>query len=246
MTERLLDAGANPTVPCSVTIVGSEEVQNVVLTDGSSTEPLGTVSNPVNIVPTGPIQVTNDSGPLEIYGSVEVSSIVPGTGSTNLAKAEDAGHASGDVGVQILGVRNDSLATTLSSANGDYTPLAVAGTGQLYTALRVSDTLSPVRAEDDPFGAFQAVMMGGTQRQNTPTEQTGNDGDIQPLKSDSVGNLWVAATSLPLPSGAATAALQLPDGHNVTIDNSATLVLRLFYIFQLLALAKTLQKMAGV
>lgn len=31
----------------------------------------------------------------------------------------------------------------------------------------------------------------------------------------------VSAASLPLPTGAATSALQLPDGHNVTVDNAA-------------------------
>ncbi len=40
------------------------------------------------------------------------------------------------------------------------------------------------------------------------------------------GTFWqttqpISAVSLPLPSGAATSALQLPDGHNVTVDNAA-------------------------
>lgn len=35
------------------------------------------------------------------------------------------------------------------------------------------------------------------------------------------GTVAISAASLPLPTGAATAALQLPDGHNVTVDNAA-------------------------
>lgn len=43
-----------------------------------------------------------------------------------------------------------------------------------------------------------------------------NDGDV------ASGNpVPVSAGALPLPTGAATAALQLPDSHNVTVDNAA-------------------------
>jgi hypothetical protein len=37
---------------------------------------------------------------------------------------------------------------------------------------------------------------------------------------DNGGSLTVDAAALPLPAGAATSALQLPDGHNVTVDNA--------------------------
>lgn len=40
-------------------------------------------------------------------------------------------------------------------------------------------------------------------------------------KTDGSGNLLISALSLPLPAGAATSALQLADGHNVTIDNAS-------------------------
>jgi hypothetical protein len=49
-----------------------------------------------------------------------------------LCKAEDAVHASGDVGVMALGVRTDTPAS-LGSATGDYTPLAVGALGQQWT-----------------------------------------------------------------------------------------------------------------
>lgn len=54
-------------------------------------------------------------------GDVDVTSVVPGTGATNLGKAEDAAHASGDVGVMVLGVRNDADASF--GADLDYTPI---------------------------------------------------------------------------------------------------------------------------
>ena len=56
-------------------------------------------------------------------GTVGVTSVVPGTGATNLGKAEDAAHSSGDVGVMSLAVRNDTLAA-LAGTEGDYAPVS--------------------------------------------------------------------------------------------------------------------------
>jgi len=50
---------------------------------------------------------------------VSIESVTPGTGATNLGKAEDEVHTSGDVGVFALGVRADTLAD-VSGATGDY------------------------------------------------------------------------------------------------------------------------------
>ena len=61
-----------------------------------------------------------------------VSAVIAGTGATNLGKAEDAAHASGDTGVFILGVRNNALGTTFTSANGDYSPIAVNPQGAVF------------------------------------------------------------------------------------------------------------------
>lgn len=63
---------------------------------------------------------------------VQADAITPGTGATNLGKAEDAAHASGDVGVMALGVRSD--ADSALAADGDYHPLAVNEDGWLKVA----------------------------------------------------------------------------------------------------------------
>jgi hypothetical protein len=62
---------------------------------------------------------------------VDTTDVVPGTGATNLGKAEDAAHTSGDVGVMALAVRNTILAS-LSGADGDYSALQVDDNGALY------------------------------------------------------------------------------------------------------------------
>lgn len=61
-----------------------------------------------------------------------VTSLVPGTGATNLGKAEDAVHATGDTGVAVWGVRNDGAATSFTSANGDYNPIGTDAQGRVY------------------------------------------------------------------------------------------------------------------
>lgn len=66
-------------------------------------------------------------------GAGSISSIVPGTGATNLGKAEDAVHASGDVGVMTLSVRKDTAAA-VAGADGDYQPLITNSTGHQHIA----------------------------------------------------------------------------------------------------------------
>jgi hypothetical protein len=70
-------------------------------------------------------------------GAVTVTAIVPGTGATNLGKAEDAAHTSGDVGVEVLTVRRDAAASG-AGADGDYATLNTDANGRLWS-----------RAQDD-------------------------------------------------------------------------------------------------
>lgn len=73
-----------------------------------------------------------------VSGTVAVSSvttaIVPGVAATNLGKAEDAVHASGDTGVAVFAVRTDVPATT-SSNTGDYDALHTGAEGGLHVSL---------------------------------------------------------------------------------------------------------------
>src|SRR3990167_8842281 len=65
-------------------------------------------------------------------GDVDVTSVVPGTAATNLGKAEDAAHTSGDVGVMALTVRQNTAAA-LSGTDADYQPLITDTSGRLHT-----------------------------------------------------------------------------------------------------------------
>lgn len=59
------------------------------------------------------------------------AALTPGSGATDIGKAEDAVHASGDVGIMALAVRKDS-ATALAGTDGDYAPLEVDANGRLH------------------------------------------------------------------------------------------------------------------
>lgn len=78
-------------------------------------------------------------------GDVDVTSVVPGTGATNLGKAEDAAHTTGDVGVMALSVRQDTAAA-LGGTDADYQPLITDANGRLHTiaAIAASQTLATV------------------------------------------------------------------------------------------------------
>lgn len=76
-------------------------------------------------------------------GSISTISggVVPGTAATNLGKAEDAVHTSGDTGVAIWGVRSDA-ATTLTSADGDYSPIAVNPVGAVAAQVKPTGSVA--------------------------------------------------------------------------------------------------------
>ena len=68
-------------------------------------------------------------------GSINVNADISVTNGSD--KAEDSAHASGDIGTYILGVRQDTLATS-TSADGDYGSLKTSATGALYVNLAES------------------------------------------------------------------------------------------------------------
>lgn len=71
--------------------------------------------------------------------SVNIAADVPGTGATNSGKAEDAAHSSGDTGVMLLAVRNDTPGNAMTSTNGDYGAIAVDSAGR-QSVQQKSDT----------------------------------------------------------------------------------------------------------
>ena len=69
---------------------------------------------------------------LAAASSVAVTSVVPGTGATNLGKAEDAAHTTGDTGVAILAKRTDTAASS-AGTDGDYATVNQDSLGHVWT-----------------------------------------------------------------------------------------------------------------
>ena len=95
-------------------------------------------------------------------GDVDVTSVVPGVGATNLGKAEDAAHSSGDVGVAAMTVRQDTAAA-LSGTDADYQPLISDANGRLHVldanSAAIAASLSVV--DDWDNGASDGVSISG-------------------------------------------------------------------------------------
>lgn len=121
-----------------------------------------------------------------LYVDSAVTSVVPGTGATNLGKSEDLVHTSGDVGVMALAVRQDTL-STLVSADGDYAPLKVDSAGRIYT----TDTVQGQSATDAAV-AGNPVLSGGRASTAVPTAMSA-DGDAVPA--------WMTRTGATVISG---------------------------------------------
>ena len=102
---------------------------------GSGTLAVSLASVPSHAVTNGgtfAVQSTLQAADGVDIGNVDVASIVPGYGATNLGKREDDAHSNLDVGVMSLAVRNDAIAA-IGAADGDYAPLQVNSAGSLYT-----------------------------------------------------------------------------------------------------------------
>lgn len=153
-------------------------------------------------------------------GNVDVASIVPGTGATNLGKAEDAAHSSGDVGVMALVVRQDTHSDL--GADGDYVPMTVNANGGLRVAVIDStgaqatlanvstlsnanvlhvaladgngDDVVVARAEDAAHSSGDHGIMALAVRDDAPAAVSGTDGDYEPLHVSAEGGLWVTPT----------------------------------------------------
>lgn len=138
----------------------------------------------------------------------DVKAVIPGVAATNLGKAEDAAHTTGDTGVMALAVRKDTAAA-LAGADGDYIPLIVDASGRLWVMLPANsgvdigdvDVTSVIagtgatnlgKAEDAVHGSGDTgVMMLGV-RKDTAAALAGTDGDYQPLIMDASGRLHIA------------------------------------------------------
>lgn len=135
-TNDSTDGTYKYTAHAEVDIAGCRKVIAAIKTAFAGT---GTVNNSAlqfkvnNRAVSAPVSVTAE------VTSVSISAVTPGTAATNLGKAEDAAHSSGDVGVMSLTVRKDTAAAT-SGTDGDYQPPITDSTGRLWTHVGAIDS----------------------------------------------------------------------------------------------------------
>ena len=179
-------------------------------------------------------------------GDVDVTSIVPGVAATNLGKAEDAGHSSGDVGVMALTVRQDTAAA-LGGTDADYQPLITDASGRLHIAPLVTgsaaigklasntgvdigdvDVTSVIagvgatnlgKARDSALGATDTGVMALAVRDDTLTTLTPADGDYVPLRVGSTGKLHVTDANI---TACNTGAVVISSGTVTTVSTVTT------------------------
>ncbi len=139
-------------------------------------------------------------------GSAHSAVTILGDGAGGmLAKAEDAAHTTGDLGIQALAVRKDTAVAL--GADGDYTPLQVDSTGKLWVNATVSSGATAGDVAHDSADSGNPVKVGGKAVSAEPAVVTA--ADRANFYTDLVGKLIVLPYSNPenFVSGAITSAM---------------------------------------
>lgn len=149
-------------------------------------------------------------------GDVDVTSVVPGVGATNLGKAEDQAAADGDVGVVSLAIRKATPANQ-SGTDGDYEPLQISA-GRVWASSTITSLIPGVtatalgKAEDAVHASGDTGVMALAVRKATPANLSGTDGDYEPLQMNA-GRLWASEEN----SAAIKTAVEIIDNQEDSI-----------------------------
>lgn len=196
-------AAANPTGPMLIARRRDTPTASEVSNDGDNIALITTaegylrtaVSGTVNVADGGGLLSVDDGGgtlsiddgggSITVDGTLTVTGI--GSGATDLGKAEDASHVSGDVGILALAVRRDTP-TSAVNADGDYTALSTDSTG----ALRVTGGGGGTQYTEDAVAATDPVGTALIMvRADTLAAVTSTDGDNVAARATNKGELYV-------------------------------------------------------
>ena len=147
-----------------VDLSGTGANSTAVKVDGSAvTQPVSYATTGSGTA-TGALRVelpTNGTGVIATVSSVTaLGTVTPGTSASNLGKAEDAAHSSGDVGVMSLSVRQDTAAAT-SGTDGDYQPLITDSSGRLHVNVGNTVTVGSHAVTNAGTFATQSTLQTG-------------------------------------------------------------------------------------
>lgn len=152
------------------------------------------------------VSADGDYAPLSVDASGNLRTTASVT--INAEKAEDAAHVSGDTGSFILGVRQDTLASS-TSADGDYAALKVDSVGSLYTTLNgetvnISDNGGSITVD----GTVAATQSG-----------TWNIATLTSITNDV--NIADGGNSITVDDGGTTLSID-DGGASITVDGTVT------------------------
>ena len=133
-----------------------------------------------------------DYSPMSVDSAGRVK--VTGTLTATLTSqyAEDSGHITGDTGIFVLGVRNDSNAT-LTSTDLDYSPMAVDSAGRIKIGGTLTVTSGAEKAEDSGHVSGDTGNFVLAVRNDADATLTSTDLDYSPFSVDSTGRVKTAA-----------------------------------------------------
>lgn len=141
----------------------------------------------------------------DVSRSPNPTSITPGTGATNLGKAEDSAHASADTGVAVWAVQKATPADV--STEGDYAPIQVSA-GRLWTSATIDAALPAGTNAIGKLAANSGVDIGDVDVTSFPDNEPINVAQINgvavSMGSGVVGTgvqRVVLATDVALPAG---------------------------------------------
>lgn len=132
------------------------------------------------------VSADGDYAPLQVDSVGRLRVLADLTAAFDFTYAEDSAHASGDVGAFMLAVRNDGGATSLTSANGDYSAIAVDEFGRVLTVT----SLASAYAEDSAHTSGDIGDFVLAVRQDTLASSTSADGDYAAFKLNARGALY--------------------------------------------------------
>jgi hypothetical protein len=163
---------------------------------------------------TGVVSVDDNGGALTVDNggtfAVQVSSQVPGTGATNLGKAEGSAYAAGHTVVGVAGVRNDAGTIPAGVDDGDYMLPQFDANGALYVTgggggtQYVEDAAAAANPTASALNLIRDDARGGS--------LTSTDGDNVAARGTNAGELYVKhVDAIPVTDNAGS----------LTVDNAA-------------------------
>ncbi len=128
-----------------------------------------------NVTAANELNVISTAQPGVDIGDVDVLSVIPGVGATNLGKAESAVHSTGDTGIAVWGVRND--AEVALAADTQYIPFMMSSVGRLLVETQ-GGAGGTSETDSDPFtvASTNYVPVGGIFDDVTPGDLIEGDG----------------------------------------------------------------------